>query len=107
MAQPPRAGATARSLRALMDVLLVLVALIVLRMFIGFFGALAASIGGTTYLSLTRHLTFPILGSWSVPSPYGGVFSVDAAVLVVLLLGAEWLLAIASSKAAAKEAEEG
>ena len=98
MAQPSKTGAPTRPFMAVMDVILVLVALAVLRLIIGFFGPLAASVGGAAYLSLTRHLIPPLAASWSVSSPYGGVFSVDAAILIVVLLAAEWLLSVASSR---------
>jgi hypothetical protein len=87
-----------RPLRAIMDVLVVLAALVCARLVIAFFGVLAASGIGSWYLTLTGALVPPIAGTWILRSPYGGVFSMDAAILVVLLLLAEWLVAMLGSR---------
>jgi len=83
-----------RPIRVVMDVLLVLAVLIFMRLVLAFFGVLAASMTGAWYLTMTRALVPPIAGGWAVRSPYAGVFSVDAAIVVVVLLVAEWLLAV-------------
>ena len=97
MAASRRTDATWRPMRAVMDVLVVLAVLVLLRMTIGFFGGVAASGPGAWYLSVTRALVPPIAGAWSVRSPYGGVFSVDAGMVIVILLFAEWLLSRAAA----------
>ena len=90
----------ARSIRVVMDVLLVLAVLMFFRLVIGFFGVLAASPTGAWYLTITRGLVPSVAGGWVVRSPYGGVFSVDAAIVIVVLLAIEWLLAARSASPA-------
>ena len=86
MAASRRTDATWRPIRALMDVLLVLAVLVLVRLVVGFFGGVAASAPGAWYLTATRALVPPLAGAWSVRSPYGGVFSVDAGMVIVTLL---------------------
>jgi hypothetical protein len=81
------------SITALMDVVLVLAVLLLARLIIGFFQALAISQIGGWYLELTSRLVPPIAGGWAVRSPNSGVFSVDTGIVIVLLLIVEWLLA--------------
>ena len=85
-------------LRVFMDILLVLAVLVFVRLVVSFFGVLAVSNAGAWYLTATRALVPPIAGAWSIRSPYGGVFSVDAGIVIVGLLVAEWLFAVASAR---------
>jgi len=102
MARARRIDVPSWPTRALMDALLVLAVMVFLRMLVAFFATVAASAAGSWYLSATRSLVPPIAGAWSIRSPYGGAFSVDAGIVIVVLLFAEWLLAAASSRAAEK-----
>jgi hypothetical protein len=83
-----------------MDIVLVLALLVFARLVVSFFGVLAVSTAGSWYLNATRAIVPPIIGAWSVRSPYGGVFSVDAGIVIVVLLVIEWLVAVASARPA-------
>lgn len=84
-------------LTVIMDVLIVVAVALTLRLAIEFFGALSAQGWGQAVIALTDPFTLP-LGLESIKTPYGGVFDVDAAVTVVLILLAEWLLSVARSR---------
>jgi len=94
-----------RPLRLVSDVLLVLAVLVLLRLVVSFFGVLAVSGMGSWYLRLTGALVPPVAGVWVVRSPYGGVFSIDAAIVVAVLLLAEWLAAALSARAKRRTGE--
>jgi hypothetical protein len=89
-----------------MDVLLVLAILVAVRLTIGFFGPLAATTVGAWYLGVTHALVPPIAGAWAVRTPYGGVFSVDAGIVIVVLLVAEWLLATVAARPSGRRTRE-
>jgi hypothetical protein len=86
------------AMTALMDVVLVLAVLLLTRLFVGFFQVLTINPGGAWYLELTSRLVPPLAGDWAVRSPYGGVFSVDTGMVIVLLLLVEWVLARARKR---------
>jgi hypothetical protein len=106
MAQARNTDPRPRPLRALMDVLVVLAVLLLVRVIVAYFGALAATRAGSWYLATTRALAPPVLGAWSMTSPYGGVFTVGAGIVIVVLLTAEWILAAASSRRAERRSGE-
>jgi hypothetical protein len=81
-------------LTALMDAALVLAVLLVIRLAIGFFGVTAVHPAGRWYLAITRPLAVPVVGDRAVRTPYGGVFGVDAGIVIFGLLLAEWALAV-------------
>ena len=107
MARERRTETDRRPLRILMDVLLVLAVLVLLRLVVGFFGTLAVSGAGAWYLAATRALVPPVAGAWSISSPYGGVFSVDAGIVIMVLLLAEWLFAAAAARPAGRSTRRG
>jgi hypothetical protein len=80
-------------LTALMDAALVLAVLLLIRLAIGFFGIMTVNPAGSWYLAVTRPLAVPVVGDWAVRTPYGGVFSVDAGIVILGLLVVEWALA--------------
>ncbi|MDP2183198.1 MAG: hypothetical protein Q8K99_11605 [Actinomycetota bacterium] len=92
---------SARPLRPVITVLmnlLVIVAVIdTARIVVSFFGALAATAWGAALIKVTAYTVFP-LGAAAIKTPYGGGFDVDAAVTVVALLMAEWLLSVARNR---------
>lgn len=74
-----------------MDVLVVLAIALTIALVVAFFGQLAAQSWGHTVLALTKPLVIPF-GVSPIKTPYGGVFSVNAALTIVVLLGLEWVL---------------
>ena len=106
MARPRGADTDSGPLRILMDVLLVLAVLVLVRLVVAFFGVLAVSGPGAWYLGATRALVPPIAGAWSVRSPYGGVFSIDAGIVILVLLLAEWLFAMAARRPITRRSRE-
>ena len=80
-------------LTALMDAALVLALLLLLRLAVGFFGVMTVHPAGHWYLAVTRPLAVPVVGGWAPRTPYGGVFSVDAGIVILGLLVVEWALA--------------
>lgn len=81
-----------------MNVLVVLAIALTVRLVVLFFGQLAAQGWAEAVVALTDPITLP-LGVDPIKTPYGGVFDVAAAVTIVVLLGAEWLLSILRSRA--------
>lgn len=85
-------------LTILMDILVVVAIAETLRLVIRFFGQLSAQGWGEVVIAFTDPVTLP-LGLEAIKTPYGGVFDVNAAVTVVLLLVFEWVLSVARSRA--------
>lgn len=85
-------------LTVIMDVLVAVAIALTIRLVVQFFGALAAQGWGEAILALTDPLVLP-LGVEAIKTPYGGVFDVDAALTVVLILVVEWVLSIVRSRA--------
>ena len=81
--------------RVLMDVALVLAVLVLMRMLVGYFGSTAVAPVGRVFLSVTSPLVPPVAGGHSMPTPYGGQFSLDATAFIVILLFVEWVFAVA------------
>jgi len=82
----------ARTIVALiMNVLIVVAVLLTARIVVEFFGQLAAQDWAKTIIALTNPLVIPF-GVDGITTPYGGFLDVDAALMVLLVLGAEWLL---------------
>lgn len=85
-------------LTILMDILIVVAIAETLRLVVRFFGQLAAQGWGEVVIAFTNPVTLQ-LGAEAIKTPYGGVFDVNAAVTVVILLVAEWALSVARSRA--------
>lgn len=89
------ASRTVRSLlTVVMDLLFVVAIVMVLRIVVLFFGGLAAQTWGRSLVSATRVLVVPF-GIKPIVTPYGGVFDVNGALTVLVLLGIEWALGMA------------
>jgi uncharacterized protein YggT (Ycf19 family) len=74
-----------------MDILVVIAIALTVRLVVLFFGQLAAQGWAQTVIALTKPLVIPF-GVSAIKTPYGGVFDVNAALTVVVVLGIEWLL---------------
>lgn len=81
----------------IMDILVVVAIVLTAALVIGFFGQLAVQAWGRSILALTKPLIIPF-GIAPIKTPYGGIFSVNAALTIVVLLGAEWLLSTIRSR---------
>lgn len=85
-------------LTTFMNVLFFAAALLTARIVIEFFGALAMTAAGRVIVDLTGVLVLPV-GIAGARTPYGGIFDVEAAVTVAVLLLLEWALSVARSRA--------
>ena len=75
----------------LMDFLVVVAVVLVAHMVIVFFGQLAGQAWAKGIVALTSKAVIPF-GVASIKTPYRGVFDVNAAGTVFVLLGIEWVL---------------
>lgn len=75
----------------IMNVLIVVAIALTARIVVEFFGQLAAQSWAETIIALTNPLVIPF-GVDGITTPYGGFLDVNAALTVVLVLAAEWLL---------------
>jgi hypothetical protein len=78
-----------------MDAALVLAVLVLMRMLVGYFGTTSVAPAGHYFLAITSPLVPPVAGGHSMPTPYGGQFSLDATAVIVILLFVEWVFAAA------------
>jgi hypothetical protein len=81
-----------------MDILVVVAIAETLRLVVLFFGTLESAKWGEVVVALTNPLTLP-LGFEDIKTPYGGVFEIDAAVTIVIVLVVEWVLSVIRSRA--------
>lgn len=81
-------------LTVIMDLLFVVALILVARIVIEFFGALAAQAWGKSVVSATSVLVIPF-GVEDIATPYGGAFNVSASLTVLVLLAIEWALGVA------------
>ncbi len=84
-------------LTILMDLMIILAIAMTVRMVVVFFGVLASTQWGKVLVTLTDVVRLPA-GIRSIKTPYGGVFDVDAALTIGVLLFAEWLLSVARAR---------
>jgi hypothetical protein len=82
-----------RLVTIVMDVLVIVAVLLVVHLVVSFFGQLSSAAWGKGLLNLTRLAVVPIA------TPYGGIFDVNAAGTILLLLGGEWVLGLARRNA--------
>lgn len=80
-------------LTVVMNVLLVVAALLLARIVIGFFGRFDASPLATQFMDLTAPLVRDF-GFEAIKTPYGGVFDVNTGALLVATFAAEWFVAV-------------
>jgi hypothetical protein len=76
-----------------MDILIAVVVALVVHLIVYFFGTLSGNAWGAGLLKLTRLAVIP-MGFKAVPTPYGGVFDINAAGTMFLLLALEWVLGV-------------
>jgi hypothetical protein len=84
-------------LTLVMDALVVIAIAATARLVVRFFGGLAEQGWAEAIIALTEYVTVPF-GVEVIKTPYGGVFDVDAALTVVVLMLAEWVLSVARSR---------
>jgi uncharacterized protein YggT (Ycf19 family) len=91
----------ARPIRSLitvvMNVLIIVAVLVTARIVILFFGALSSQAWAEAIVRVTDFLVIPF-GVEAIKTPYGGVFDIDAALMVALLILVEWVLSIARNR---------
>ncbi len=87
-----------RVLTIVMDVLVLVAVCLTIGVVVRFFGTLADTSVGESYLRFVSFIT-PPLGLASVKTPYGGQFDVNAAVTVGVVLVVEWALSVARRRA--------
>ena len=80
------------------DILIVLAIALTIRLVVQFFGGLAGSEIGGLYVDVTDRLVLPV-GLDAVKTPYGGIFSVDTAITIGVVVGVEWILGSVRSRA--------
>ncbi|MHB1340333.1 MAG: hypothetical protein ACYC77_03390 [Coriobacteriia bacterium] len=85
-------------LTIVMDVLVLLAVCLTVGVVVRFFGGLADTGVGEQYLRFVSVITLP-LGIESFKTPYGGVFDVNAAVSIGIVLLVEWALSVARRRA--------
>lgn len=74
-----------------MNVLIAIAIVLTARLVVEFFGQLAAQQWGKALVALSTPLMIPFALE-GIKTPYGGVFDVTAAVMIVVVLAAEWIL---------------
>jgi hypothetical protein len=80
-----------------MNILIIVAVLDTARIVILFFGAIAAQSWAQAIISVTDFLVIPF-GVAAIKTPYGGVFDVDAAITIAVLILVEWGLSIARNR---------
>jgi len=74
-----------------MNILIAVAIVLTARLVVEFFGQLAAQEWGKALVALSNPFIIPF-GIEGIKTPYGGVFDVNAGLLILLVLAAEWLL---------------
>jgi len=80
-----------------MDILVVLAIVLTATLVVVFFGQLAVQPWARSLVALTRPLIIPF-GIAPIKTPYGGIFSVNIALTIVVLLVVEWVLSAVRSR---------
>lgn len=81
-----------------MDLLVLVAICATIGIVVRFFGALATTSVGESYLRFASMLRIPA-GFEGITTPYGGTFDVNAAITVGVLLLTEWALSVARRRA--------
>jgi len=84
-------------LTIVMDVLVVIAVAEVVRLVVLFFGQLSSTGWGQVVVALTNPITIAF-GVEAIKTPYGGVFDVNTALTIVVVLGLEFLLSLVRSR---------
>jgi hypothetical protein len=82
----------------MMNLLIIVAVLLVVRIVVEFFGTLSATTWADPIIALTSFLVIPF-GLEPVKTPFGGVFDIDAALTIGIVLIAEWALSVARNRA--------
>ena len=80
-----------------MNILVFVAILLTIRLVVMFFGSIASMQWAESFVAITDLVVIPF-GAEPIKTPYGGVFDVNAAITVVALLLAEWVLSLARSR---------
>ena len=75
-----------------MDVLIVCAVAVTVRLGVRFFGQLSGHGWGKAIVAYTHPLVIPF-GFHAIKTPYGGVFDTSAALMIVVFLAVEWVIA--------------
>ena len=86
------------TLTIVMNVLIAVAIVLTAGLVAQFFGGLASTSLGKMVIAVAEPLTIPFEIE-SIKTPYGGVFDVDAALTVALLIFADWVLSIMRGRA--------
>ncbi len=87
-----------RTLLTVVMNLLVFVAIaLTVRLVVMFFGQIASLDWAKAVVSVTNLLVIPF-GVESIKTPYGGVFDANAALTILVVLVAEWVLSLARGR---------
>jgi len=76
-----------------MNLLIVVAIALTVRLVVMFFGVIAAKEWAKAIVSITNLLVIPF-GIEPIKTPYGGVFDANAALTILLVLVAEWVLSL-------------
>ena len=86
---------SSRGLRGLltvvMDVLVFMAIALTVRLVVLFFGQLSSAGWAQAVITFTNWFTIPFAAP-NIKTPYGGVFEVNAALTIAVLLAGEWVL---------------
>lgn len=91
VAVPKGASPVRTVLTVLMDLLIVAAIVGLAALIIAFFGQLMAQPGMRQGYSLAVKVVLPF-GIKSIPTPYGGIFDLDAVASIVLYVVLEWIV---------------
>lgn len=86
-------SAARTAVTVLMDLFVAVAVVSLTHLVVTFFGAASSTSWGAALLRLTRYAVLP-LGVPGVATPYAGMFDVNAAITVLVLLGLEWVLGL-------------
>jgi len=82
----------------LMDLFIVLAVLVTAGIVIAFFGVLSSQAWAEAVLKIADIVTIPF-GLSNIKTPYGGYFSVNAGITVMVFLVAEWMISVVRQRA--------
>ena len=84
-------------LTVVMNLLIIVAIALTVRLVVMFFGVIAAKEWAKTIVSITSLLVIPF-GIEPIKTPYGGVFDANAALTILVVLVAEWVLSLARGR---------
>ena len=84
-------------LTVVMNVLVFVAIALTVRLVVMFFGQIASMDWAKAVVSVTNLLVIPF-GIEPIKTPYGGVFDANAALTILVVLVAEWVLSLARGR---------